>query len=195
MNLEKKLDILIIENPEEIYNYLQIGINLPILCEFKEFILHDLNVFHSKSILLLEDGDLCGHALIYFLDKNCLYFGFFRVINDIPRRINYLITKLIEFAKENNFQMICGPINIPTLIFGWGFSEKGSKDTIFLQNPSTPEIYIELFLKNEFKIYKRYFSYEGITPNLPSELHQKLDLKDYEFFALKNWDEIDDLKE
>ncbi|MHA1414247.1 MAG: hypothetical protein ACTSO4_16740, partial [Promethearchaeota archaeon] len=191
----EKLDILIIEDTEEIFNYLQLGINLPVLPEFKKFILNDLKVFNSKSMLLLEDGDICGHVLIYFSDKDCLYFGFFSVINHLPKRINFLISQLINFAKENNFEKICGPINIPTLIFGWGFLEKGCRDTIFLENPSMPDIYIELFKKNNFQIYRRYLSFEGKIPRLPSEFFMEHNLDEFEFFSLKNWDEIDSLKD
>ncbi len=191
----KEFDILIIEDPEEIFNYLQLGINLPIFPEFKKFILNDLKVFNSKSMLLLEDGDICGHVLIYFSNKDCLYFGFFSVVNHFPKRINFLISQLIKFARENNFRKIRGPINIPTLIFGWGFLEKGCRDTIFLENPSMPDIYIELFKKNNFQVFKRYFSYEGKTPKIPPERFKSYDVSDYEFFYLNKWDEIDPFKE
>ncbi|MHA1285418.1 MAG: hypothetical protein ACTSQP_23185 [Promethearchaeota archaeon] len=192
---EKKLDVLIVNEPEFIFNYLQLGINLPILPSFKEFILHDLKVFNSKSILLLEDGDICGHTLIYFFNKECLYFGFFKVENHIPTRINFLISQIEKFAKENKFKSICGPINIPTIIYGWGFSDKNSRDTIFIENPYSPIIYIKLFKENNFQIYKKYFSYEGKTPIIPPERFKNCKIDDYKFFTLKNWNEIESLRE
>ena len=113
----------IINNPLEIIKYLQIGISIPVWSEFYEFILHDLNFFNARSLIIYENGNPAGHVLLYDSGREKLYFGYFGVINHKKKKIEFLIKKMLDFTRVNHYNSIRGPINIPTIIFGWGFHE------------------------------------------------------------------------
>lgn len=182
------------EDPYKIFNLLQLGINIPVLDEFKQYILHDLIYFKAKSLLMLENGNIVGHALVYYTDPKTLYFGYFKVALDKEDRIIFLLEKLIEYAKKNDFLIIKGPINIPTIIFGWGFMEKDSESSLFVHKPVTNPLYIEIFQKNGFIIDLKEFSHEGNIKAIPEEIFKNFDFSNYEILNPKSWDEIISLK-
>jgi len=187
----------LIHDSEEILKYLQIGIKIPIWYEFHKYILHDLNHFEAKSILLKEDGNSTGHVLVYDGKDENLYFGYFGVSNNDPSKIDFLIKKLIEYASLNNFKSIRGPINIPTVIYGWGFMDEGSLENIFIGKPVNSPIYIKMFLSNNFQIDIKELSWEGhITMyKLIEQRVKKYNLTEYEIFFPNDWNELLKMKE
>jgi len=190
---DNQLSIRIISDTHEILKYLQLGTIIPIWPEFNKYIKSDLNHFHSKSILLIETTDkenIVGHTLIFYHDRETLYFGFFGVIDDSKEKIEFLIKSLISYAQENNFKSIRGPINIPIVIFGWGFMEEGSLDTLFIGKPVNPPIYQKMFIQNNFYIKTRELSWEGNFKPISAEDMNKFDFSEYELFHPKDWDEV-----
>jgi hypothetical protein len=182
----------LISDSKEILKYLQIGTKIPIWNEFHKYILHDLNHFQAKSLLLLEDGNPVGNVLIYNNGSNILYFGYFGIINDDNSKIDFLVKSLIDYANSNNFVSIRGPINIPTIIFGWGFMDEGSLENVFIGKPVNSPNYIKLFFDNKFHIDIKELSWEG-SVKIYKSLQQKTkryDYTDYELFFPKDWNEM-----
>jgi len=187
----------LIYDSEEILKYLQIGIKIPIWHEFHKYILHDLNHFEAKSILLIEDGNPTGHVLVYDGKDENLYFGYFGVLNDNPTKIDFLIKNLIKYASLNNFKSIRGPINIPTVIYGWGFMDEGSLENIFIGKPVNSPIYIKLFLNNKFHVDIKELSWEGHIAIYESirQRVKKYNFTEYEIFFPEDWNELMEMKE
>lgn len=193
-NLINDLTIKILESPNEIINHLQIGISIPLLPDLYKFILHDLNYFNAKSIILLEKGIPIGHSLIYDDGDNTLYFGYFRVLGHEKEKISYLIEKVINYAQNNGFKFIRGPINIPAYIYGWGFMKKGSKEDLFIGKPVNPTIYQELFLEKGFYVKYEENTWEGPVPLFNPWKLKNYDFTEYEFFTPKDLNELMKLK-
>jgi len=148
-------------DPKEILKYMQIGTSLPILPEFVEFVVRDLKTYNAKALLLINQNlesfgmktdKVEGFTLAYEDGSGILFFGFFRVYDQDPYRIEVLLNALMEYAKENNFQNLRGPINVPTMIFGWGFMVAGSKKDLFIGSPINPPIYQETFFNSGFEV-------------------------------------------
>ncbi len=194
LELGNKLTARFLDDPIEILNYLQIGISIPIFPEFYKYIIHDLIFFKAKSILLLENGNPVGHTLIYNGGGDMLFFGYFSVLTHDENKINLLIETIIKYAKENEFKSIRGPINVPTVIFGWGFMEKGSRGNIYIGKPVNPPIYQELFFKKNFYVQNSQDTWEGPYPRYNPWKIKKYDFSNYEFFVPKNWKELMELK-
>ena len=132
------LSVEIIENPNEILKYLQLGISIPVREDFYEFILHDLNVYRARSLILKEDSKIVGHTLAYDDGGEVLFFGFFGAINHMEKRIEFLLKKLIKFAQNHQYKIIRGPVNPPTFIFGWGFMTEDSLKDLSISKPVNP---------------------------------------------------------
>ncbi|TFG06496.1 MAG: hypothetical protein EU539_07490 [Promethearchaeota archaeon] len=179
---------------DEILKYLQIGINIPIWPEFHKYILHDLNYFNAQSIILENNGFPAGHALIYSNGINTLYFGYFRVLNHDQNLISFLIDELISYARENNFKRIMGPINIPTVIYGWGFMKEGSSESLYVGKPVNPPIYQKLFMENKFKLKLEETSWEGPSIRINPYKLKIYDYNDYEYFNPKDLNDLRELK-
>ncbi|MFX1402439.1 MAG: hypothetical protein ACFE8V_14475 [Promethearchaeota archaeon] len=188
--LRKDLSIKILEDPLEILNYLQIGISIPILPEFKKYIINDLKFFKAKSILLLEDGNPIGNSLIFRSTNEVLNFGYFGVLNHNESKISLLIDYLINYAKENKFKMIHGPFNIPGIIFGWGFMKEGSLENLFIGKPVNPPIYQNSFLKKKFNVIHEIITWEGSLPRINPWKMKQYDFSDYEFFYPSDFDDF-----
>jgi len=185
----------ILNEPNEILKYLQIGINIPIWPEFHEYILHDLNYFQAKSIIIKVDGNPVGNVLIYNENMEILYFGYFGVINDNENYISFLLSELLNYARENQFKLIRGPINLPTVIFGWGFMQEGSLESLFVGKPVNPPIYQRLFFKNGFYVKIEEKSWEGSYIRFNPYKLKIFDYSDYEYFNPKDWNNMMELKE
>lgn len=192
---KKDLSIKLILDKSEILNYLQIGISLPIWKEFEKYIINDLRFYRAKSLLLTENGNPTGHSLLYDENTDILYFGYFNVINHEEFKIQFLIKRILKFAKENNYKVVRGPINIPTIIFGWGFMKEDSISNLFPGNPVNPPIYHKLFLDNGFKIYNIQHTWEGYLPRINPWKLKKYDFSDYEYFYPQDFEELMKLKE
>ncbi len=196
-NMSKKNNTLsskILTDSNEILKYLQIGISLPIWPEFNKYILHDLNYFNAKSIILEHCGNPAANVLVYSDDAETLYFGYFGTINHNRQYISYLLDELLKYAKKNNYNSVRGPINIPTVIYGWGFMARGSEEDLYAGKPVNPPIYQELFLKRGFQIRLEEFSWEGHYLKFDPYKIQRLDFSKYEYFTPKDWNELMELK-
>lgn len=184
----------LIEKPQEILKYLQIGINIPVSEEFHEYILYDLKNYSAKSIILKENKKLIGHVLVYDDGGDVLFFGFFGVENHKEKYITLLLSELIEYANKNRFGSICGPINPPTFIYGWGFMEEGSLDNLSISKPVNPPIYQDLFFQSGFYVKSKQGTWEGAVYQISEEELKKYDFEEYEVYQPKDWDDILKLK-
>ncbi len=187
--------IKIEDQPKEILKWLYIGTKLPVWPEFYPYILHDLKTFRTKSLLLKEEGNIAGHVLVFHEDTEILYFGFFGVINNEQDKIEFLLSKLIDYGKQHNFHKIIGPINIPIPIYGWGFLEKGSVANLFVGKPNNLPIYQEMFFQKGFKIKTKEITLEGPILKPDRKIMKACDIENYEFFHPKNWEEVLKFKE
>ena len=139
---------------------MQIGTRIPIWSEFHKYIVFDLKYFKAKSILLLESGNILGHVLVFPGVDNYLNFGYFGVISNSNDKISMLIDHLIEYAQENNFKGVRGPVNIPAIIFGYGFMVEGSKTNLFIGRAIDKPNYLNLFYKSGFKNVNKIVTWE-----------------------------------
>jgi len=184
----------ILTDSYEILKHLPMGISLPIWEEFHKYILHDLNYFKAKSIILEYFGNPAGHVLVYSVDDKILYFGYFGVANHNQKYITLLLDELIRFAKEKKYKTIRGPINIPTVIYGWGFMKEGSEEDTFVGKPLNPPIYQKIFFEKGFQVQLEEFSWEGHYLKFDPYKIERLDFSQYEYFTPKNWEELMALK-
>ena len=192
--LKREINIRILSDIDEIIKYLQIGVNIPIWPELYQYIICDLEKFQAKSILLLEDGNPAGHVLIFHDKKEILYFGYFGVINHEENKISRLIDEIIKVSKTHGFNKIRGPINIPGIIFGWGFMKEGSLSNLFPCNPVNPPIYQDIFLKKDFYIANIQNTWEGYLPRINPWKIKSYDFSNYDYFNPKNLKELMELK-
>jgi hypothetical protein len=187
-------DIKIIKDTDEILKLLHMGTNILLWPEFDEYILFDLKYFNAQSLLLVEGDNSVGHALVFSTDQETLFFGFFGVSNDEENRIIFLIEKIIEFAKKSGYNELRGPVNIPTIIYGWGFMEEGSSTSYLVHKPVNLPIYPEVFRQKGFSEILKEYSFEGYFNQLPPEFLDGLDFSDYELVVFNSWDEIEAIK-
>lgn len=152
-------------------------------------------MFKTKSLILLENENIAGHVLVYHEDTDILYFGFFGVLNHELEKIDYLISQLIDYGKQNNFSRIIGPINIPTLIYGWGFLENNGNTNLYISKPINPPLYQELFLKKGFIVKTRELSLEGPVLKFSEKMLSNYDTDNYEVFHPNNWNEVLEFKQ
>lgn len=177
----------IIDDPKEIIKFLNIGTNIPVWPELYKYILYDFNYYHPKSLLLKDERNIDGHMLIFSVDSEILYFGYFRVINHNKEKIERLIKELIDYKQNNNYKIIRGPINIPAIIFGYGFMEEGSKESLFIAKPVNPPIYQKLFIDNGFKIVNEIVTWDANPMIRYDPIKSKeYDFTDYEYIYPKD---------
>lgn len=182
----RKLKTKIIEDPGEILKYLHIGISIPIRPEFYKYILNDLNFFKANSLILIEKDEVVGHSLLFSDTKDILYFGFFGVNDHDAERIAFLLDKIVEFGKNKKAKSIHGPINIPTIIYGWGFMKEGSCEDVFIGRPVNPPMYQQLFLERGFCVKHELIIWEWSIFKFDPYKLKKFNFSDYEFFNPKN---------
>ena len=205
-HLRSDLSTRVITNTEEILKHLQIGISIPILPELHKYILEDIKSYNAKAIILEKNineknfkkytDKVVGVVLVYDDEGETLFFGYFGVYDHDGKKIEFLIDRLIEYAKNNNYKKIRGPINIPTVIYGWGFMVEGSTKDLFIGCPINPPIYQEIFLGKGFHVKFEEERYRvpalKMNPyNLPG-----YDFTDYEYVNPGKegiWDVIDDI--
>ena len=188
----RKIDT--VKNPEEILKYLSKGTNIPLWPEFYKYILFDLKEFNAQSLLLEEDGNPVGHVLVFYSDKKTLYFGFFGVSEDIKERAEFLTEELIKFARDNGFEALRGPVNVPTIIFGWGFMEEGSSTKLFAHKPVNSPIYSDIFRQKGFTEVLKEHSFEGVFTEVPPEFLKNFKLDEYEIVVFDTWEQFADIK-
>jgi len=142
-------------------------------------------------MLLLESGNILGHVLIFPGNDNYLNFGYFGVISDSNDKVVFLINQLIEYARENNFKAIRGPVNIPIIIFGYGFMVEGSKTNLFLGRSIDPPNYLDLFYKSDFKKVNEIVSWERDQMlRLNPRKSKKYNFDDFQFEFPENIDDF-----
>ncbi|MBY9020174.1 MAG: hypothetical protein KGD67_03880 [Candidatus Lokiarchaeota archaeon] len=188
------LSVEIIENPNDILKYLQLGISLPVRKDFYEFILHDLNVYRAKSLILKEDNNIIGHTLVYDDGGEVLFFGFFGVNAHENTHIGFLLRELIKFAQKHQYKIIRGPINPPTFIYGWGFMKEDSLKDLCISKPVNPPIYQEIFAEHGFYIKSKQGTWEGEISKISDEELKIYDFEGYEIHSPKDWVDIPKLK-
>ncbi|MBD3199991.1 MAG: hypothetical protein GF316_08245 [Candidatus Lokiarchaeota archaeon] len=183
-----------INKNSEIIKYLSLGTSMPVWRSLREFIKYDFEIFNPKLLLLLENGYPSGIVLI-FIQKNILYFGYFKVMNDREEKIDFLINQINQYARKYQCNLIRGPINIPVIIYGWGFMESGSQDSLCSTKPVNSKGYLIRFLDNNYKITSRHLTWETFPARYfdPMDL-QKYSYKDYRYFNPLSRNEFLELK-
>jgi hypothetical protein len=167
-------------DPKTILGYLHLGTSLPVIPEYHKYILGDLEEYNAKAIFLEEaiDKDYFGRktdrtvgmTLVYGDGSDTLYFGFFNVLDHSSEKIQVLLQAMVEYAQKEGFTEIRGPINVPTMIFGWGFMVEGSKKDLFIGSPINPPIYQETFLTYGFEVLFQEDRYD--MPALKMDPHK-----------------------
>ncbi|HEY0088395.1 MAG TPA: hypothetical protein VGB37_06105 [Candidatus Lokiarchaeia archaeon] len=188
---KKKLEIEILDEPEEILKHLKLGISIPILPEFHKYIIGDIKTYNAKSIILREEINTerfknqtdyaIGNVLLYDDGGETLFFGYFGVYDHDPFKIEFLLDKILDFGKKNNYKTIRGPINIPTVIFGWGFMVEGSNKDYFIGCPVNPPIYQEIFLKKKFNVKFEEDRYAMLVYRYNPFKDKKFDFSEFDY--------------
>jgi hypothetical protein len=181
----------LLDDPTDILKHLQIGISIPILPDFLKYILGDIQSYNAKSIVLFKKMDkdrfkdktdnVIGNVLVYDDGGDNLFFGYFGIFDHDPKKIEILLNFLLNYAKNNNYKYIRGPINIPTVLFGWGFMAEGSIKDLFIGCPVNPPIYQDLFLKRGFYIKFEEDRYKMLVYRYNPYKDKKYDFSEYEY--------------
>jgi len=187
-NLISEYRTEIIYDPSMILTHMQIGTSLPILPGFENYILDAIKYYNSRSILLHEHVQNSGtkHVKGFMLvyddnEDDTLYFGFCGVSDHDPEGIQCLIDELIIHAYENGYSSIKGPINVPTVIFGFGFMKDGSNDSQFIGCPANPPIYQQVFKKNGFEVVIEEFRFKMPALKMNLDNLEGYDFTEFEF--------------
>ncbi|TFG26128.1 MAG: hypothetical protein EU532_10645 [Promethearchaeota archaeon] len=206
------LEAQIIDDSKDILRYLHLGTSIPVVQEFYEFIIPTLKAYMAKAIILKEQynneiftentDNHVGLTLIYNNDQDTLFFGLFGVYDHSECKISVLIDELIKYAKSENYKYIRGPINIPAVIFGWGFMAEGSNKSQFIGCPVNPPIYQRCFQKKGFYVKFEEDRYDVVVIKMnPYNLKRRdgslYDFGEYEYKNPKKeeiWDCYDEMK-
>lgn len=187
-------DTVVIERLKDIITFLPMGTNLPLWTDFRKFVTFDLNLFNARALVIKENGNPVGQTVVFYADKKTLYFGFFGVSDGASHRIEFLIDELIKFGRKAGFETLKGPVNIPTIIFGWGFMEEGSATSKIVHKPSNLPIYPEIFRKKGFSEALKEHSYEGSFNKVPTNFTRNDLSNEYELVVFNSWEEIAAIK-
>ena len=190
-----KYEPVILKNPKKIIQHLHLGTFLPIRKDLKKYIKQDLLLAKAESLVLIYEGEKVGHFL-YLMDlaKSIFYFGYFKVKNDDKRLIKLLLDQLKKIAKQRNCKVIRGPINIPTILYGWGFMEEHSDTTLSLGKPINPPIYQKIFLDSGFYVKFEEITWEGRMVKINPLQIPKYDFTDYQYVNPKDREHLNQLK-
>ena len=203
---KSELSTRVLINPYEILKYLHLGINIPILPDFHKYILEDLNSYEAKAIILeknmnennfkTQTDKVVGIVLVYDDQGDTLFFGYCGVYDHDGKKIEFLVEELIEYARNNNYKEIRGPINIPTVIYGWGFMVEGSTKDLFIGCPVNPPTYQEVFLRNGF--FVKFEEHRYLVPAMKINPHNlpNYDFTEYEYVTPGKegiWEVIDEI--
>lgn len=190
-SLSSRLEIQIVSDPKDILKYLQLGISIPILQEFHKYILLTFEAYKAKAILLKEKfntglfsdhtDNVIGMTLVYDDGQETMFFGFFGIYDHNKHKISFLVDKLIEYAKEHKYSYIRGPVNIPAVIFGWGFMVEGSSKSLFVGCPVNPPVYQRVFLKKGFYVKFEEDRYDVVVIKMNPHTLKRRDGSLYDF--------------
>ena len=169
----------------QIFSKLQNGTNLPVMESLKKYIVNEIERMNGFSIIIENGtGQVVGHSLLYEWD-HIMYFAFFSAKNDDVEMINKLMNEIQRIAKEKKCKSILGPVNLPPIIYGYGFAEAGSEPTIFASAPHNNPIYIELFKQRNYTIWHRVLHFR--IPLSPIKLENKWDVHAVDFSKPDEW--------
>lgn len=188
--MTKNYNFTIEKDPKIILSLISNSTNLPTNMDyFKKIITFDLNFFKAKSLVLYnENQDILAHSLIFKYEPNILYFGFVKAIS--KNYLENLISELKIKASSFGCEKIIGPINIPTIIYGWGLMEENSLTSLFVGKPVNPLFYNQTFLEMGFTSFSRHLSMEGILKNISKEELNDFNFENYEVIEYDNWEDI-----
>ena len=175
--------ILIEKSPLKILKYLKIGISIPVLPQFQKYIINTFKNYNVRALFLIENGVPVGMTILFNENKELLFFGFFRVIDHSEERIQSLLEYVLTYARENNFHYIRGPVNIPVIIFGFGFMTKGSKEDMCIGKPVNPPQYLNIFENYGFYTKYKEDSYFTKTNKFDHTILKDLNFSDYEYIT------------
>jgi hypothetical protein len=159
-------DIIREKDHKTIIEYLDIGISIPVLPEFEKYILETFKNYNVQAFFIRnkEVNNYEGMFITFNEDPTTLFFGFFRAYDHDKEKINILLDRLIEYSFENDYKIIRGPVNIPAVIFGFGFMVEGSNKSNWIGKPVNPPLYQNQFIKKGFYIKYTKDSYKTKTP-------------------------------
>jgi len=197
LEIKTQFSTEIITDPHKILDHLHLGISIPILPEFHKYILGAFEAYQAKAIFLKETinseifgtktDEVLGLTLIYDDGKDTLFFGFFGVFDHDKNKISTLLDALVSYAKDYDYNYIRGPVNIPAVIYGWGFMVPGSNKKLFIGCPVNPPVYQETFLERGFYVKFEEDRYDVIVVKMnPHTLKRRdgnlrYDFSDYEY--------------
>ncbi|MHA1766102.1 MAG: hypothetical protein ACTSVK_07540 [Promethearchaeota archaeon] len=188
---KQELKVILLNNVDDIMKYISHGMSLPCLPALKKYIRYDIEYYNTISLIIKEKDEIKGHVLLYSDktdDEKILYFGHFQVANHLGSFIEILIKNILEFARHNKFKIIRGPINPPTIIYGWGFlNSKHSPPQPTARLPTNPLIYVEKFGDHRFIPVKQDVHRE--IPIYEISINE-YDYSDYEYFNPKTKEEF-----
>jgi len=174
----------------EIMKFIHIGTHLPIWPDLYKYIKCDINHFKAKLHILLEFGYIAG-CVLTFKFKNILYFGYFNVLDNKTEKINLLIDRLIQIGKNSDCKSIIGPINIPAIIYGWGFLNWSLIDSLTIASPINPLNYPKLFNEKGFTVRFKDFTWDPTKFfHLNGSSKSRYKFKDYEYINIKDKNEF-----
>jgi hypothetical protein len=210
--IQAELTTKIVTDPQKILRHLQIGISIPILQEFHKYILRDLEAYNAKAIMIEESFNLerfqdktdkvVAISIIYDDGSDTLFFGFCGAYDHDPIKIEMLCDEILQYARDNGYKFIRGPINVPTVIFGWGFMVEGSNKDLFISCPVNPPIYQTIFLERGFTIkFKEARLHVPLLKYYPERIKNKdgspkYTFSDYEYINPSKetiWEVLDDI--
>ncbi|MCP4762739.1 MAG: hypothetical protein GY870_13250 [archaeon] len=175
----------IVTDYDKVFESLHHGINLPVFEALRKHVINEISHLKANSIIMRNDwGEILGHTIVYDYE-GVLYFGFFAIKNDIRSNCYFLIEELKNLASQRNCHIIRGPMNIPTTIYGWGFSEKDNDPTPFAMAPYNNPVYIDYFKEAGFYVWHRLLRLKIKLMKMP--FRKKHDIWEPDFNDRDSW--------
>lgn len=170
-----------------IFKYIPLGTNLPVLNSFKKYFYREIERMGCFSLVVFNSKkEVIGHTMLYPWGET-LYFAFFYAKDDNFENSEILINIIKRTAKKLFRSKIFGPVNLPPYIFGFGFSDTITDDSVFAMAPTTNPIYIDHFQKCGFRIKQGISTYK--IPMVPMKYEKKWDVRSADFSKADEWKE------
>jgi hypothetical protein len=193
--IQESIVVKKLTDPNQIFSNLQNGTNLPVTEALKKYIVSEIERMNAFSIVLEDNSQqdnsqqdnsqqVIGHCLLYEWES-VLYFAFFQTKNDDVKIISELIDQIIAIAKDHKCTAIRGPINLPPIIYGYGFAEEDSDEDVFATAPFSSPVYIEIFEQRKFSVWHRVLHFR--VPLMPISLQKKWDVGPVDFSHPETW--------
>jgi RimJ/RimL family protein N-acetyltransferase len=183
--MTKKYTVKKYTRKDYIFKYIHLGTNLPVLDSFKKYLYREIERMGCFSLVVFNNKkDVIGHTMLYPWGET-LYFAFFYAKGDTFENTSILIDEIKQQAQKFFRSKIFGPVNLPPYIFGFGFSDDITDDSIFAMSPTTDPIYIDHFKKCGFTIKQGISTYK--IPMAPIEYEKKWDVRSADFSKADEW--------